>query len=152
MSVSPRVRYIVALRWQGAAWLRSAMRHRLRVRPTAVLLAVVAVALPCAAVDAATTRHCRSADLRYPFQPGGPKTFGVFKLRITGASCTTAHRVAKRWMTRFEADLRQGRVKLPRSVLGFTFKTLPPTAAQTYNERGIRDKATLRFDYVVPNG
>src|SRR4051812_22043853 len=113
------------------------MRFRLRARPaTAALLAVVAVALPCAAADAATTRHCASGDLRYPFQPGGPKTFGVFKLRITGGGCTTAHRVAKIWMTRFEANIRRGHVRLPRSVRGFAFTTLPATAAQTYRERG----------------
>ena len=96
--------------------------------------------------------RCKSADLRYPFEAGGPKTFGVFRLRVIGGTCTTAHRVAKTWMTRFEADLRRGRVKLPRSVLGFAFETLPPNAAQTYNERGTRRTTIIRFDYRVPNG
>jgi hypothetical protein len=105
-----------------------------------------------AAVAGAKPRRCPSADLRYPFMEGGPKTFGVFKLRITGGRCATAHRVAKRWMTRFEADLEQGRVKLPRTVRGFSFTTLPPDAAQTYNERGRRRNTTIRFDYRVPNG
>ena len=112
-------------------------------------LAAVLALLPCAAASA---RTCRSADLRYPFMAGGPKTFGVFKLRIDGGSCTTAHSVAKSWMRRFEANLRAGRVRLPKSVQGFTFKTLPAHAAQTYSERGRRGATTIRFDYVVPNG
>ena len=115
----------------------------------ALAIAVVAALLPAAAAQA---RTCGSADLRYPFQPGGPKTFGVFKLRIDGGSCTTAHSVAKSWMRRFEADLRAGRVRLPKSVQGFAFKTLPAHAAQTYSERGRKGSATIRFDYVVPNG
>ena len=45
------------------------------------LLAALAV-LPAATAGAATTQRCKSADLRYPFEPGGPKTFGVFKLRV----------------------------------------------------------------------
>ena len=53
---------------------------------------------------------------RYPFQPGGPKSFGVFKLTVEGGKCTTAHRVAKAWMKAFEAEIDQGRVKLPKSV------------------------------------
>jgi hypothetical protein len=114
---------------------------------------LAATALPAPAVaDARPTLRCKSADLRYPFQPGGAKTFGVFRLRVTGGKCTTAHRVAKRWMTRFEANLRAGRVKLPRSVDGFTFESLPPTAAQTYNMRGRRQTTKIRFDYRVPNG
>jgi hypothetical protein len=109
------------------------------------------VLLPGAAVAHAGPQ-CKSADLRYPFNPGGPKTFGVFKLRITGGHCPTAHRVAKAWMARFEANLRAGRVKLPRSVAGFAFKTLPADAAQTYRERGRKRNMTVRFDYRVPNG
>ena len=68
-----------------------------------------AVALPAAA-QAKTTRSCKSGDLRYPFQPGGPKTFGVFKLRITGGKCKTGHRVAKGWMDRVrgQPERRQG--------------------------------------------
>jgi hypothetical protein len=118
----------------------------------AVLLAAAANALVPGAAGAATTRHCRSADLRYPFQPGLPNDFGVFKLRISGGHCPTAHRVAKRWMTRFEADLHAGEVKLPRNVMGFHFTTLAPDQAQTYNERGRRGATTIRFDYRVPNG
>ena len=112
-------------------------------------IAAVALLLPVAAADA---RTCKSADLRYPFMAGGPKTFGVFKLRIDGGSCATAHSVAKSWMRRFEADLRAGRVRLPKSVQGFRFKTLPAHAAQTYSERGRRGSTTIRFDYRVPNG
>jgi hypothetical protein len=124
----------------------------LRACTAALLVAAAAAAGAPAAGAQPAVRHCRSADLRYPFQPGGPNTFGVFKLRITGGRCATAHRVAKRWMDRFEADLRAGRVRLPRNVLGFRFTTLRPDAAQTYNERGRRGATTIRFDYRVPNG
>jgi hypothetical protein len=116
------------------------------------VFATVAALLPYAVADARPTLTCKSVDLRYPFRPGGPKTFGVFKLRITGGNCGTAHRVAKAWMERFEANVRAGRVKLPRSVAGFTFTTLPANAAQTYRERGRRRTTTTRFDYRVPNG
>ena len=118
---------------------------------TAALLTAAAILLPAAAADA-KPRRCHSADLRYPFTEGGPKTFGVFKLRITGGRCATAHRVAKTWMRRFEDNLSEGRVKLPRIVRGFSFTTLPPDEAQTYNERGRRGSTTIRFDYRVPNG
>lgn len=117
-----------------------------------LLLCAAALAVPAAPAQAAPTRVCKSADLRYPFEPGGPKTFGVFELQITGGGCATAHRVAKRWMQRFEANLREGRVKLPRSVRGFTFRSLPVRESQTYRLRGRRGDTTIRFDYVVPNG
>jgi hypothetical protein len=130
-------------------------RRRLRIShalcAVAIVCAAAAGAPPAAHADTGT-RTCKSADLRYPFQPGGPKTFGVFKLRITGGKCATAHRVAKRWMEEFEANLRLGRVKVPRSVAGFRFKTLPAKAAQTYRERGRKRTTTIRFDYRVPNG
>ena len=114
---------------------------------------LVAVALlPAASGGAATTQRCKSADLRYPFEPGGPKTFGVFKLRVTGGTCTTAHRVAKSWMNDFEGDILRGHLRLPRSVDGFSFKSLPPDAAQTYRERGRRRATTIDFEYRVPNG
>src|SRR3954451_18538399 len=104
------------------------MRLRHALAPAAVALAL----LPAAAAEAKPAT-CKSADLRYPFEAGGPKTFGVFHLRITHGRCTTAHRVAKAWMTTFEARLRKpGKLKLPRTVEGFTFTSLPPTAAQTY--------------------
>lgn len=119
---------------------------------TVLVIAVLAAVLPVAAADAKPKR-CKSADLRYPFQKGGPNDFGVFKLRITGGSCSTAHRVAKRWMTRFERNIRsEGKLKLPKNVEGFSFKSLPPTAAQTFNMRGKKGGKTIRFDYVVPNG
>ena len=105
-----------------------------------------------AAASVADARSCRSADLRYPFQPGGAKTFGVFKLQITNGTCTKAHRVARTWMAEFELDLKLGRVRLPRKVAGFRFTNLPPNAAQTYRQRGRRGATTIRFDYVVPNG
>jgi hypothetical protein len=127
--------------------------HRIRQATcAAAILAATAGALVPASVAEARTLRCKSADLRYPFTPGGPKTFGVFKLKITGGTCRTAHRVAKRWMHEFEGNVSDGRVELPKHVAGFTFTTLPPNAAQTYRERGRRRATTIRFDYVVPNG
>ena len=117
------------------------MPHR-AILPTALLLAL----LPAATADA-KPRTCKSADLRYPFQEGGPKSFGVFKLTVEGGSCTTAHRVAKAWKDKFEVAY-----KVPRTVAGFTFKTLKPTEAQSYNERGRKGATTIRFVYRVPNG
>lgn len=112
------------------------------------MLAVLAVAPPAHAA----TRSCKAGDLRYPFQTGGPKTFGVFKLQVTAGTCAKAHRVARSWMAEFELNLLLGKVKLPRKVAGFSFKSLPPDAAQTYRERGRRGATTIRFDYRVPNG
>ena len=123
----------------------------MRIRHTLALAAVGLAFIPAATADAKTST-CRSADLRYPFQPGGPKTFGVFRLRVTGGTCTTAHRVAKAWMTKFEANLQNGSEKRPRSVAGFTFTELPPNASQTYRLRGTKAKTRINFDYVVPNG
>ncbi|HEY7077550.1 MAG TPA: hypothetical protein VH418_19365 [Solirubrobacteraceae bacterium] len=117
----------------------------------AVLLATLA-ALPAAAASARTTRTCTSSDLRYAFMPGQPKFFGVHKLRVTGGRCATAHRVAKRWMTRFEANLKRGSDALPRHVRGFTFKQVPVKASQTFGLRGTRGQTIIRFNYVVPNG
>lgn len=131
-------------------------RRRFRIRHAfcAAALLLIAVGAPPgpAVADAPPRLSCKSSDLRYPFQPGGPKTFGVFKLRITGGRCSTAHRVAKAWMQEFEFNVSEGRIELPRSVAGFTFRTLPPNAAQTYRERGRRRATTIRFDYRVPNG
>jgi hypothetical protein len=121
-------------------------------RPFAAAFVAAAVLLPVAAADARPTLTCKSADLRYPFTAGGPKTFGVFKLQITGGRCATAHRVARAWMGAFEADLRDGRVKVRRTVAGYRFTSLPPNAAQTYRLRGRRGTTSIRFDYVVPNG
>ena len=124
----------------------------MRSRYALATFAVAVLLVPAAPADAATVR-CKSADLRYPFQPGGPKTFGVFRLRITGGTCPTAHRIAKAWMTRFEATIREERrVELPRRVQGFTFTSLPPNAAQTYRLRGVRRSTRINFDYLVPNG
>ena len=116
-------------------------------------LGVALTALPAGLASASThPLKCKSGDLRYPFMPGGPKTFGVFELRISGGTCKTAHKVAKGWMTRFESALRAGKVKLPNTVDGFGFTTLPANAAQTYNERGTKGTRTIRFEYRVPNG
>ncbi len=128
------------------------MPRRFRHLICAAVAVVAAAALPSAVADAAQAQRCRSADLRYPFVPGGPRTFGVFKLRIEGGRCAKAHRVAKAWMKEFEAAIEDGRVDLPRSVSGFAFETLPARAAQTYRERGRRRATTIRFDYRVPNG
>jgi hypothetical protein len=125
-----------------------------RVRHATSIVVVTVLALLSAApvANAQSTLRCKSADLRYPFQPGGPKTFGVFKLRIANGTCTKAHRVAKSWMAEFELNLLLGHVTLPRKVAGFSFTSLPPNAAQTYRERGRKGATTIRFDYVVPNG
>ena len=127
------------------------LRIRYAICAGALMLLTVPVFVSSAAV-AAKPAHFSSADLRYPFMRGGPKNFGVFGLQITGGTCSTAHTVAKEWMKRFEANLRAGHVKLPRSVSGFTFTTLPAKAAQTYRERGTKRATTIRFDYRVPNG
>jgi hypothetical protein len=118
-----------------------------------ILLAAAAALIGLAMTsNAAASTKCNSADLRYPFTKGGPKDFGVFRLKITNGSCKTAHRVAKLWQRRFEANLRAGRVRLPRTVRQFHFTTLRPNAAQTYREKGVKGATTIRFDYVVPNG
>lgn len=120
-------------------------------------LSLLAIALTAAlvATPAATARPtltCKSADMRYPFVPGGAKNFGVFQLLVTGGSCATARRAAQAWMTKFEASIRAGSSTPPRSAGGFTFTTLPTTAAQTFRERGRRGTTSIRFDYRVPNG
>jgi hypothetical protein len=116
-------------------------------------LLLVTACLPAAAVASApTARNCNSSDLRYPFEPGGPREFGVFKLRVSHGRCTAAHHAAATWMTRFEAAFRAGHVVLPRSVAGFRFTTLPAHVAQTYRERGRARSTTIWFDYRIPNG
>ena len=132
-------------------WQHRRLRHA--TWAAAILLVTVVALLPTAsAAHAAPTLRCTSADLRYPFQPGGPKTFGVFKLQITNGTCRKAHRVARTWMAEFELNLILGHVRLPRKVSGFSFTSLPPDAAQTYRERGRKGATTIRFDYRVPNG
>jgi hypothetical protein len=121
-------------------------------RVAAIALATLLALLLAPAAHAAPALRCKSADLRYAFQPGGPKTFGVFKLTIADGTCAKAHRVARAWMADFELELLLGRVKLPHKAAGYTFTSLPPNAAQTYRERGRRGATTIRFDYRVPNG
>src|SRR3954452_9511548 len=113
-----------------------------------LLPAIVALAL----LPGAATHSCKSSDLRFPFQPGGPKTFGIFRLKATNASCATAHKVAKAWKQRFEANLDQGRDTLPKKVAGFTFTQVPVHEAQTFGLKGRRGASTVRFEYVIPNG
>lgn len=136
--------------------MRGSNRRALRLpswRSSLLVLVLSLVALTPAVAAASTgARTCQSRDLRYPFSPGGPKTFGVFHLRIAGGGCASAHHVAKDWMTRFEAGFRTGHLRLPKSVDGFHFANLPARAAQTYRERGRRGSTTIWFDYVVPNG
>src|SRR3954463_14818587 len=118
------------------------------LRAAVAIAAAASVLTPASALAVG----CKSADMRYPYQSGGPKDFGVFKLRITNGSCATARRIAKAWKKDFETALRNGKVRLPKQEGGFSFKTLKPTAAQTYNERGRKGSTTIRFDYRVPNG
>ena len=120
-----------------------------RIRLAACAAGLVLALLAAAPAQA---KSCDSADLRYPFEPGGAKTFGVFKLQTTSGSCAKAHRVARTWMAEFELNLLLGHVTLPRRVSGFRFVLLPPDAAQTYRMRGRKRATTIRFDYVVPNG
>jgi hypothetical protein len=88
------------------------------------LFAAVVIAAACLLAAAAAGAPLPREDLRYPFMPGGPRTFGVFELRVGDGGCVTAHRVAEAWMTRFEDVFRAGRVRLPRTVDGFTFTYL----------------------------
>jgi hypothetical protein len=121
-----------------------------RFLPVLAALALLTVAAPAAE---AKTRSCASGDLRYPFEPGGKKTFGVFKLKATGASCLAAHHAAHAWMAEFEASLRgDGPLELPRTAGGFKWRELQPNAAQTYRLRGTNGSKRVTFDYVVPNG
>jgi hypothetical protein len=116
-------------------------------------LLVTVCLLPGTAVAAASQHSCRSADLRYPFQQGGPRIFGVFGLRIAHGPCTTAHGVAQAWMSKFETAFRkQGPLVVPRSVDGFRFTTLPAHDAQEFRERGQMGNTTIWFDYRIPNG
>jgi hypothetical protein len=123
-------------------------------KPIKLLVAAVllgACLLPATAA-AASPRTCRSSDLRYPFQPGGPRTFGVFELAISHGSCATAHGVARAWMSRFESAFRAGRFTMPRSVDGFRFTTLSAHEAQAFRERGQMGATTISFLYRIPNG
>jgi hypothetical protein len=113
---------------------------------------ITACLLPATAAATASPQGCPSADLRYPFMPGGPNTFGVFGLQIAHGPCATAHRVAKAWMGRFEAAFRAGHLIMPRSVDGFRFTTLPAHEAQAFRERGVMGATTIWFTYRIPNG
>ena len=111
------------------------------------LLPALALALVLAAPAQAAPTTCSSKDLRYPFQPGGPKTFGVFHLRVSNGGCTTAHQAAKAWKVKFEKHYN-----VPKSAGGFAWTELPANAAQTYRLRGVKGSTRVNFDYVVPNG
>jgi hypothetical protein len=118
----------------------------------AAVLLTIACLLPTTAAGATPAHSCKSADLRYPFKPGGLEAFGVFALRVAHGSCATAHKVAKAWMTRFEAAFRAGRTDLPRMVRGFRFTTVPARLVQAFRLRGQRGTTTIFFDYRIPNG
>ena len=117
--------------------------------PAALLASLATVPSAATAAAAPKPLRCASADLRYGIQDGMPHDFGVWRLKVTGGTCATAHRVAKTWQRRFE---RSPTARLPRTVRGFRFRQLPPNAAQTYRLRGTRAATIVRFDYVVPNG
>jgi hypothetical protein len=122
------------------------------LRSPALAAAVAGLALVAAAPAEAKAVSCKSSDLQFPFMPGGPKFFGVHKLKVTGGTCATAHRVAKDWKRRFQANLNKGSEKLPKHVDGFTFSQVEVHAAQTFGMKGVRNRTTVRFNYVVPNG
>lgn len=117
----------------------------------AAVVSIAAISAPAASA-AEPSHKCNSGDLRFPFRKGGPNDFGVFKLRITGGTCTTAHKVAKDWKAMFQKAFDAGHLKVPTAVDGFAFKTLPAQASQTYSERGRKGATTITFNYVVPNG
>src|ERR1700749_414247 len=119
------------------------------LRSPALAAAVAGLALRAAApAEARATKACKSSDLQFPFMPGGPKFFGVHKLKVSGGTCATAHRVAKDWKKRFEANLNKGSEKLPKHVDGFTFSQVQVHAAQTFGMKGVRGATTIRFNYV----
>src|SRR4051812_44989786 len=66
-------------------------RYDRAVIAKALAAALLIAALAPATAGAAARRHCASSDLRYAFQPGLPSDFGVFELRVSGGSCSTAH-------------------------------------------------------------
>jgi hypothetical protein len=107
----------------------------------------LALVLLAAAPAQAATATCSSKDLRYPFTEGGPKTFGIFKLRVTNGSCTTARKAARAYKIAFEKQY-----EVPKQAGGFTFTELPPNAPQTYRLRGVKGSTRINFNYVVPNG
>src|SRR3954464_12785599 len=113
----------------------------------ALLLLALAASLPATAGAAAAVHVCKSGDLRYSFNQGGPKDFGVFKLSIGGGTCPTAHRVAKTWMKKFERNLHNGSEKRPRTVRGFTFTSQAANEPQTFRVKGTRDLTTISFKY-----
>lgn len=56
-------------------------------------------------------------------------------------------------MGKFETALRNpGPLRLPRSVDGFRFTTLPAREAQEFRERGPMGTTTIWFTYRIPNG
>src|SRR5436305_15236576 len=114
------------------------------LRSPALAAAVAGLALLAAAPAEAKTKACKSSDLQFPFMPGGPKFFGVHKLKGTGGTGATAHRVAKDWKKRFEANLRKGSEKRPRHVDGITFSDVPVHAAQTFRLKSVRGATTIR--------
>jgi hypothetical protein len=119
----------------------------------AAVLLTACCLLPATASAATAARRCNSSDLRYPFMPGGPRAFGVFKLRVAHGRCATAHRIAQDWMSRFEASLRRpGPLRVPRRVDGFAFTTLSIPEVQAFPERGRSGATTIWFDYRIPNG
>ena len=121
-----------------------------RFLPVLAALALLTVAAPAAE---AKTRSCASGDLRYPFEPGGKKTFGVFKLKATGATCLAAHHAAHAWMAEFEASLRgEGPLELPRTAGGFSGRSyspsradLPPARYQRLQARHVRLRRAQRL-------
>ena len=123
------------------------------LRSPALATAVAGLALLAAApAEARTAKACKSSDLQFPFMPGGPKFFGVHKLKVTGGTCATAHRVAKDFKKRFTVTLNKGGQTPPKHVDGFRFTQVPVRAAQTFGMKGVRGATTIRFNYVIPNG
>jgi hypothetical protein len=114
---------------------------------TIALAAGVAAALCAFPAAAATTRSCKSSDLRFAYRAGQPKYFGVFHLRERGTTCGVARTLARDAGRKI---LPTG--KVPARVDGFRLTQFQPPQAQTFGVRGRKGSAVVTFWYVVPNG
>jgi hypothetical protein len=112
-----------------------------------LVAAVSAVAVAGHPAGAATTRACKSSDLRFSYMRGQPKYFGVFHLRERGTTCGVARKLARDAGRKI---LPSG--KVPARVDGFRLTEFRAPQAQTFGVRGRKGSAVVTFWYVVPNG
>jgi len=109
-------------------------------------MAAMAVALTAVAPASAAPTACKSSDLRYSFNPGGPKTFGVFNLRQTATTCKVARYVAKEFGRKYEST-----GKLPKRAGGFAIFGYT-SGPQQVTIKATAGRKVVRFRYVVANG